>query len=1156
MKSGILQANVKSMDKRRRKSLNTMRPQLSPLTPINEPPDAASTSLLKKKRRPPLLDSDLATAASPTSFDIPSPQAPEIKKKSSVDRLMSRNRPKSLQKTGRPSSIFGSWRSSSQTHIEEDETALARTASIPSSIYSYTEFVSGLASSQVLLHGDVQTSSGVFRKKSQYLVLTDTHLIKLRSQSRASEVFPSIPSSFGRASGTRQSRLSSSSSNYDTHTSSEGLQTYPLNQIIAVYRLDDGKPYFSIEVTYLDEEVMQTASFTLQLYDPKDHDLWLSSIRGAAMNARLKVPSQFSQHLVEYTARILEQDLDYDPHQFHMFRVVQRSSKSSSTKSSSDDLTKMTSNVCILAIGIFRLHLIPLPKGYRNVSSTSLSEQGARSYGIASLTDFAVGSDDDIFVLKFRIPLRQSLSLSLASSCTNDIALSVRRTAEYLRPKWPEQPFTWNVSKLMDEDFLPVPPIDEEHEALDRTLAAYCVAYGTNASLIRYTVDASCEDGPRFCLALRGDGRKYSTLDLLAILRALRYNESFSALSFAGIDLSDLHKFCDPYGCEHVAWRTRSGEQLNPQVERNFTLLVQEIRALALNSVTLRRLDFSDCLNVTAINRPKREEDTGCGVCEGLFPICQRHATNIDWINLSGILLSETDLDYIFSTAIDRSCHFRAIEVGRCGLTERGVHTILNALSHQTATLESLDISGNPARHEIDTLNRDLASFSHLRKINLSRVLRISGANALLNAELLVQWRLEEIDLSYTTINREGVDALAVYLQSPQSSSLRMLNLEQCQLSGYDAATLFESSWTSARPARELRMDLSSNRLENGHEALVEAVRQGRCPTQVVMQMTDYHEEKHFRQLLDAVTVNKNITYLDLSRVMLASDASQATCESLGRIFAFNSALTYLDISGEQTHIVASNLGAGLNDALIGMRYNTCISTLRLENQRLGLQGASTLASVLESNKTLREVHCENNEVNLQAFTVLVNSLERNQTLLYLPHMEQDRAWAQRKVDREVDNLRENSNPGTNSLSTTKATVKRTLGRTMTGQKSNHQRVSSGPVQAADFTIALGSLAERWDQEVSRLQSYLVRNNKLALGLSADLLGAPIGDYPDIRTSLDPAFQDLSFQDTPRAELNRQLLPPEAGQEEGELEGGSDAEAEGEDAESPLEMRL
>ena len=397
---------------------------MAPLTPINEPSDKSSLASLLRKQRPQAFGSPSSAAPSPTSseFSYASPSTPtDLKPKSSMDRLVQKARPKSLQKTGRPSSLFGSRRGLS--HHEEDDTTLTRTSSHPSSIYSQSEYLSSLTASQVLLHGDVQTASGMFRKRSQYLVLTDTHLIKFRSQTRASELFPTIPPSMGRASGIRHSRLSSSGSIHDFHASNEGLQNIPLNQIVAIYRLDDGKPYFSIEIFHLDEESMQESSTILQLHDPRDHDLWLSSVRGAALNARLRDPMPFSQQLVEYTARILEQDKDYDPHQFHMFRVVQRATRSGGgARSSSDDLTKLTSNICILAFGVFKLLLVPLPRNLKTLSSTSLSDIGGISHGLAALSAFTVAQDDDAFYLKFRLPLRSGISLSIASSYVNDIA--------------------------------------------------------------------------------------------------------------------------------------------------------------------------------------------------------------------------------------------------------------------------------------------------------------------------------------------------------------------------------------------------------------------------------------------------------------------------------------------------------------------------------------------------------------------------------------------------------------------------------------------------------------------------------------------------------------------------------------------------------------
>ena len=1140
-------------DNHRMQSSSILRPPMTALTPINEPPGSSSTDLLLKKKRPETYVSSSPIAPSPTSSLNP-PSSPatsfEIRHKSSMEKFVQKARPRSLQRATRPSSLFGSFKGLSTQ--DEGEKNLTRTSSHPS-VNSQSDYLYGLSLSQVLLHGDVQTASSVFRKRSQYLVLTETHLVKFRSQNRASEIFPSIPSSMGRASGNKHSRLSSSGSLHDLHALNEGLQAIPLNQIVAIHRLDDGKPYFSVDVSCLDEETMQVSSMTLQLHDPRDHDLWLSSIRGAAMNARLKDPLPFSQHLVEYTAKILEQERDYDPHQLHMFRVVQRSGKSGAglSRSSSDDLTKLTSHICILAIGVFKLHLVPLPKNSKTLSSTSLSELNGLSYGLASLTEFTVGENDDSLLLKFRTPLCKHTPIYLASSCVTDIALSARRTADFLRPKWPEQPFTWNCPEIMDEDFLPIPPIDEENEALNRTLAAYCAAYGLDASSIRYSVNPACEDGPAFCLIPRSDGRNYTVLELLAVMRALRYNESFRTLSFSKVSLDDLQRLKDPFGDEHVAWRTRSGEPLDKDEEKNYTLLVQEIRALALNSISLRRLDFSYCLSNHSSSLRGNAEDHGCGVCEGLFKICAKQATNIDWVVLHGIPLSEVDLDYLFSAAIDRSCHFRAIEVGYCSLGDRSMHTVINALTHQNATLESLDLSGNTARLDPPALFSELTTFNFIRRMNLSNISRVSNGDALLSAELLLKWRLEELILSRTALNEESVDAIGVYLHSPQSAALKILDLEQCQLSGKDAATIFESNSTQDLETRDLRIVLSGNRIENGHDAFVDVIRQGRCPSQVVLQMIDYQSERNFRRLLNAFADTTGLIYLDIAKVSLPSYVDKITCESLRRLLTSNTSLRYLDISGEQAHLVACSLGAGLNSALIGLKENTCLEVLRVEHQKLGLQGASTLASIIEQNRTLKEIHCEGNEINLQAFTVLVNSLERNETILYLPDMISDRAWAQKKVDREVDGLVENNNARSATMSSTKATVKRTLGRTMTSQKSNHSRMSSGSLTASDVQAAVDSLSEQWDKEVARLQEYLTRNYHLSHGIALTPPGLIDIYRPGTSGSLEPTIRNFSLEKTPRAEVNRQLGQTDKLQEPEAVVDGSGSEAD----ESPLEMR-
>ena len=207
-----------------------------------------------------------------------------------------------------------------------------------------------------------------------------------------------------------------------------------------------------------------------EISDPRESELWLSTIRTATQSARTAEPLLFTQKMVEYTARALEQERDYDPSHFHMFKVVQRASKSGG-RSSSDDLTKLTTVICILAVGMYKVHLIPLPKSTRTASNSSLSDMVGFSHGFMTLTSIYVQSFDDTFQLNFRVPLRRQCPMFLASSCVHDIALWIRHAADYLRPNFLEQPFTWNVPQSLDDELFPTLSDGEDHRYVARFAA-------------------------------------------------------------------------------------------------------------------------------------------------------------------------------------------------------------------------------------------------------------------------------------------------------------------------------------------------------------------------------------------------------------------------------------------------------------------------------------------------------------------------------------------------------------------------------------------------------------------------------------------------------------------------------------------------------------
>jgi hypothetical protein len=72
-----------------------------------------------------------------------------------------------------------------------NEESLASTVSRARTLSNnWMQFDDFLNLRQPLLHGEVQTSSSVFRKKKEYLVLTDTHLLRFKNYHKAAEAFP------------------------------------------------------------------------------------------------------------------------------------------------------------------------------------------------------------------------------------------------------------------------------------------------------------------------------------------------------------------------------------------------------------------------------------------------------------------------------------------------------------------------------------------------------------------------------------------------------------------------------------------------------------------------------------------------------------------------------------------------------------------------------------------------------------------------------------------------------------------------------------------------------------------------------------------------------------------------------------------------------
>lgn len=743
--------------------------------------ESQPANLLRKRRTASFMStlSDISHHGEKQSFEgSPSTEAPG-----------SPRPPLSRGSTKRPSSVFGSLRG---LKLPDDDEPLSATSTRTST--GLGDYLSeDVRDRQVLQHGEVQTSSSMFRKKKEYLVLTEKHLIRYKTQSKAAEAFPAwvnnhlkhqssyltkyrIPSPFARAPSYRHSQTPSTGSSHElqslaSETSGDRDSGTPLRNIVAIYHLDDGRPHFALELYWLDDESNHASCMTLQFGDPDEMHTWLAKIREAANRCRLTDANPLSAYSSHRAARVVEAERDYVPPHYAIYKVVLRPQGKATSRSSSDDLAKLSASVCFLAIGVHKVHLIPLfkPPSLRSSSPSLASQNTQSSYGILTLTELFVSEVDDTFLLTFRKPLERPKTIHLASLASHDIAMRLRYVEEGMRPEWESRPYSFLGPEELHHDMLRQAsprPIDED--SLDRTLIGYCVAYDVQPENISYQITYPPEDSPQFELLRPSSARKnqYTKLELLAVMRSLRYNETFASISFKDIHLDVLNGLRDPYGAEHMCLKTKRGTFARLDVEdvERSCFLVQEIRALALTNRKLRKLDFTSCIT----RKPKEHSefgnngrDMGCAIVEALFPLCKYQTTNVDWIALNNIHLGDTDFDYLVAAAVERNCHLRALELGGCGLTDRALSLVLDALRAQENTLESLNLSSNPFRISPTIFDSQIGIFGYLTRLDLSHVAISSGSEPLISLETFQGWRLKELILSGTSLNAAMVDAIA-----------------------------------------------------------------------------------------------------------------------------------------------------------------------------------------------------------------------------------------------------------------------------------------------------------------------------------------------------------------------------------------------------------
>lgn len=148
------------------------------------------------------------------------------------------------------------------------------------------------------------------------------------------------------------------------------------------------------------------------------------------------------------------------------------------------------------------------------------------------------------------------MTLELASRYYRQIVITFMKADRFLKPCWPTTLQTvevFHIVGLADPQLLIA---GDNYGGLKRTLGAFLSAY--HCSPVEWEINWRTAFAPEFRLLPPKTETPYTNMQLLAVMRALRYNGYFNSISFSGIDLGALWDKTDFQGKMLVPYMNRS----------------------------------------------------------------------------------------------------------------------------------------------------------------------------------------------------------------------------------------------------------------------------------------------------------------------------------------------------------------------------------------------------------------------------------------------------------------------------------------------------------------------------------------------------------------------------------------------------------------------
>lgn len=245
-----------------------------------------------------------------------------------------------------------------------------------------------------------------------------------------------------------------------------------------------------------------------------------------------------------------------------------------------------------------------------------------------------------------REPFQPAVTLELASRYYRQIVITFLKADRFLKPCWPTTLQTlevFRISGLTDPQLLIA---GDNYGTLKRTLDAFLSAY--HCAPVDWEINWKTAHAPEFRLRKPKHHGQYTDLQLLAVMRSLRYNGYFNSISFRGIDLTGLWARTDHMGRTPLAYINRSclalGDAELGQL-RFSPLLHQELHALAFCSETIRQIDFTNCFPERSVRQQLSITTARPGFVSPILNLLELGLTKCNRLLLSGNCLRPADIE-------------------------------------------------------------------------------------------------------------------------------------------------------------------------------------------------------------------------------------------------------------------------------------------------------------------------------------------------------------------------------------------------------------------------------------------------------------------------------------------------------------------------------